>query len=102
MTDLELGLLVSCGLLAGGLLGAVRELMRLHRTCMRAWMYQGAAQSEATKLREALAEANKRIGALQATRGEVLETAVGVAKLAQLDALQQPKLSESSYPGPSP
>lgn len=87
MTTLEIALLILCGLLAGGLLGAVWELRRLHRVCMKSWMQQGAAQDQANRLRQELADANKRIGAIQATRGEVLEAAIATSKLAQLDAL---------------
>ena len=91
MTALEVTLLILCGLLAGGLLGAVAEVRRLHRTSMAAWMAQGAAQDQANRLRQELADANKRIGAIQAARGEVLEAAIATSKLAQLDALHEPR-----------
>ena len=88
MNTLEVALLILCGLLAGGLLGALSEVRRLHRTSMAAWMAQGSAQDEARRLRHELAETQRQLGALQATRGEVLEAAIGAAKLAQLDALR--------------
>ena len=46
-----------------------------------------------------LADANKRIGAIQATRGEVLEAAIGAAKLAQLDALRPLDSSHTHHTG---
>lgn len=100
MTTLEISLLILCGLLAGGLLGAVTEVWRLHRTSMSAWMSQAAAQKEAYEARQALAEANRKLGALQATRGEVLEAAIGAAKLAQLDALRDPRATGSATSEP--
>lgn len=87
VSELEIGLLILCGLLGGGLIGAALELKRLHRETWQYWMSQAKAQDEVRRLRADLAEANRRIGALQATHGEVLEAAIGAAKLAQLDAL---------------
>ena len=87
VSTLEVALLWALCLVAGALGGAVAEIWRLHRICMTAWMAQHAAQHEAKRLREALARAERTIGAMQTTRGEVLEAAIGAAKLAQLDAL---------------
>ncbi len=87
MTPTELGLGAVCCTLVGLLAGALWEVRRLHRVCMRAWMFQAAAQDQAARLRHDLAETQRQLGALQATRGEVLEAAIGAAKLAQLDAL---------------
>lgn len=94
MTTLEIALLILCGLLAGGLLGATWEVRKLHREAWQYWLAQNKAQKEAHEARAALAEANKRLGALHATRGEVLEAAIATSKLAQLDALRQ---SDSSH-----
>lgn len=79
VTPTELGLGAVCCTLAGLLAGAMWEVRRLHRVCMRAWMFQASAQDQA--------ETQRQLGALQATRGEVLEAAIGAAKLSQLDAL---------------
>ncbi|MBK9363016.1 MAG: hypothetical protein IPM99_18880 [Rubrivivax sp.] len=88
MTAWEFGLGAACCVLAGMLAGALWELKRVHRVCMRAWMFQASAQDQAARLRHDLAEAQRQLGALQAARGEVLEAAIGAAKLAQLDALR--------------
>ena len=88
MTTLEVALLWALCLVGGMLGGAAVEVWRLHRTSMEAWLRMAAAQDEAKRLRIELAEANRRLGALQATRGEVLEAAIGAAKLASLDALR--------------
>lgn len=89
MTALEIALMWAVCLLAGMLIGAAVEVWRLHRTSMEAWLRMAAAQDEARRLRAELAEAHRKLGALQATRGEVLEAAIGAAKLASLDALQR-------------
>lgn len=96
MTTLEISLLWGLCLVAGALGGAMVEVWRLRRTSMAAWMAQAAAQKEAYDARQELAEAYKRLGALQATRGEVLEAAIGAAKLAQLDALRPPDSSQTT------
>lgn len=89
VSTLEVALLWALCLVAGALGGAAVEVWRLHRTSMEAWLRMAAAQDEARRLRAELAEAHRKLGALQATRGEVLEAAIGAAKLAQLDALQR-------------
>ena len=94
VTPTELGLGAVCCTLVGLLAGALWEVRRLHRVCMRAWMFQASAQDQAARLRHELAETQRQLGALQATRGEVLEAAIATSKLAQLDALRP---SDSSH-----
>jgi hypothetical protein len=72
MTALEIAMLWVACLLVGALAGALVEIRRLHRTSMEAWMRQASAQDEAARLEAELADALKRLGALQASRGEVL------------------------------
>ncbi len=77
------------GLLLGGLLGALAELRKTKAMCWKSWELTGKAQAQAAGLRKERDEALERLGALKAQRGEVLEAAIGAAKLAQLDALQR-------------
>ena len=99
VTPTELGLGAVCCTLAGLLAGAMLEVRRLHRVCMRAWMFQASAQDQAARLRHELAETQRQLGALQATRGEVLEAAIATSKLAQLDALRPLDSSHTHHTG---
>lgn len=103
MSALEIGLLTACLLLTGMLGGALWDIRRLHRKCMDAWAGRISAETAEAATREALVQAERRIGVLMASRSDVLEAAIGTAKLAQLDALYAPaphSLSEKKENGP--
>lgn len=78
------------GLLVGGLLGALAELRKTKDLCWKSWELTGKAQARSAELRSERDAALEKLGALKAQRGEVLEAAIGAAKLAQLDALREP------------
>lgn len=88
MTALESALIAVSCLLAGVVWGALRELKRVKAQCWKAWELTANAQESATKLRKERDDALEKLGALKAQRGEVVESAIAVAKLAQLDALR--------------
>ena len=103
MNSLEIGLLIACLLLVGMLSGALWDIRRLHKKCMDAWAARVSAEAAEAAAREALAQAERRIGVMMSTRGDVLEAAIGAVKLAQLDALYAPaphSLSEKKENGP--
>lgn len=87
------------GLLAGGLMGALAELRRVKAVCWESWELTGKAQARAAELRSERDAALEKLGALKAQRGEVLEAAIGAAKLAQLDALRPSDSSHTPHTG---
>ena len=84
-----LGLVVLSCLLVGLLIAAARELRRTKALCWESWELTAKAQNKAAELKKERDEAMQKLGALKAQRGEVVESAIAVAKLAQLDALNR-------------
>ena len=99
MTALETALLLSTCCLAGALLGCLMDNRRLRRLLWQAWAEQSKAQEESHRARQNLADACRAIGRLQAENGQILEAAIGTAKLAQLDALHKDQGPEGNSPG---
>lgn len=84
----NLGLVILSSLLVGLLIGAARELRSVKAVCWESWRQTGKAQEKAAEMKKERDEALERLGAVKAQRGELAEAAIGVAKLAQLDALR--------------
>ena len=98
MTTLESALLILSGLLAGVVWGALRELKRVKAQCWKAWELTAKAQESEAKVKKERDEALERLGAVKAQRGEVVESAIAVAKLAQLDALHGARKNPEEAP----